>query len=91
MRTTITLDDGLARRLKDEMRARGTGFRETLEETLRRGLATKTVEPNPGAFWVRARPMRLKAGIDPGRLHDFETDLEVDRFLEVTRNQQERP
>lgn len=89
MRTTITLDDGLARRLKDEMRARGTGFRETLEETLKRGLANKAVHPSPEAFRVRAKPMRLKAGIDPSRLHDFETDLEVDRFLSVTRKQQE--
>jgi hypothetical protein len=90
MRTTITLDDGLARRLKDEMRARGTGFRETLEETLKRGLANKSLHPSPGVFRVRAKPMRLKAGIDPSRLHDFETDLEVDRFLSVTRKQQER-
>ena len=90
MRTTITLDDKLARRLKDEMRARGTGFRETLEATLKRGLANKTANPGPATFRVRAKPMRLRAGIDPSRLHDFETDLEVDRFLSVTREQQER-
>jgi hypothetical protein len=87
MRTTITLDDGLARRLKDEMRARGTGFRETLEEVLERGLANKADHPSPGTFRVRAKPMGLKAGIDPSRLHDFETDLEVDRFLSVTCKQ----
>lgn len=90
MRTTITLDDGLARRLKDEMRARGTGFRETLEEALKRGLANNAVNPNSRTFRVRAKPMRLKAGIDPSRLHDFETDLEVDRFLAVTSKQQSR-
>lgn len=90
MRTTITLDDGLARRLKDEMRARGTGFRETLEETLKRGLANNEVNPKPGTFRVRAKPMRLKAGIDPCHMHDFETDLEMDRFFEVTRRQQEQ-
>jgi len=28
--------------------------------------------------------MGLKTGIDPARLHDLETDLEVDRFLSVT-------
>lgn len=91
MRTTITLDDGLARQLKDEMRARGTGFRETLEATLKRGLANKGTHPNPGTFRVHAKPMRLKTGIDPSRLHDIETDLEVERFLSVTRKQQERP
>jgi hypothetical protein len=90
MRTTITLDDGLARRLKDEMRLRGTGFRETLEETLKLGLANKAANPSNETFRVRSRPMRLRAGIDPSRLHDFETDLEVDRFLSVTRKLQER-
>lgn len=89
MRTTITLDDGLARRLKDEMRIRGTGFRETLEETLKRGLANKAVNQSAEPFRVRSKPMHLKAGIDPSRLHDFETDLEVDHFLSVTRKQQE--
>lgn len=81
------MDDELARRLKDEMRARGTSFRQTLEDTLRRGLANKAVNPSPGKFRVRAKPMGLRTGIDPSRLHDFETDLEVDRFLSVTRKQ----
>jgi len=89
MRTTITLDDGLARRLKDEMRTRGTGFRQTLEDTLRRGLDHTASNPSPGRFKVRAKSMGLRAGVDPSRLHDLDTDLEVDRFLSVTRKQKE--
>lgn len=89
MRTTITLDDGLVRRLKDEMRTRGTGFRQTLEDTLRRGLDKTASNPSTARFKVRSRPMGLRAGIDPSRLHDLDTDLEVDRFLSVTRAQKE--
>lgn len=89
MRTTITLDDGLARRLKDEMRARGTSFRQTLEDTLRRGLDSRALKPTPGRLRVRAKPMGLRTGVDPSRLHDLDTDSEVDRFLTVTRKQKE--
>ena len=27
-----------------------------------------------------AKPMRLRAGVDPGRLHDLDAALEVQRF-----------
>jgi L-serine deaminase len=85
VRTTITIDDDLARRLQDEMRTRGTSFRQTLEGVLARGLEQRTAQA--GAFRVQARPMGLKAGIDPARLQDLETDLEVERFLAVARRQ----
>lgn len=90
MRTTVTIDDSLARRLKDEMRARGTSFRQTLENTLKRGLDKENVPSASKSFCVRAKRMGLKAGIDPVRLHDLDTDLEVDRFLSVTQRQKEK-
>lgn len=67
------------------MRTRGTSFRQTLEGVLARGLEQRTAQS--GAFRVQARPMGLKAGIDPARLQDLETDLEVERFLAVARRQ----
>ena len=87
MRTTITIDDGLARRLKDEMRARGTSFRQTLEDAIERGLDEKRANPTAKVFRVKPRRMGLRTGIDPTRLHDLDTDLEVDRFLAVTERQ----
>lgn len=87
MRTTITIDDAIVRRLKDEMRARGTSFRKTLENTLVRGLDEQSVKSCSRTFHVRAKRMGLRAGIDPTRLHDLDTDLEVSRFLSVTRRQ----
>jgi hypothetical protein len=85
MRTTVTIDDDLARRLQDEMRARGTNFRQTLQNVLARGLESKPGAVKEDAFRVQARPMGLKAGIDPARLQDLETDLEVERFLAVAQ------
>jgi hypothetical protein len=87
MRTTITIDDDLARRLQDEMRARGTSFRQTLEGVLARGLEQRTGTTKDGAFRVQARPMGMRTGIDPARLQDLETDLEVERFLAIAQRQ----
>jgi hypothetical protein len=39
MRTTLTLDDDVAAKLKAESRRSGRPFREIVNETLRRGLA----------------------------------------------------
>ena len=85
MRTTITIDDRIVRRLRDEMRARGTSFRKTLESVLEQGLDSRPQSPGHGRFRVEARAMGLRAGIDPSRLQDLDTELEVDRFIEVTR------
>ena len=84
MRTTVTLDDDIARRLQEAMRERGQPFKQVLNEALRRGLAA---EPGRGggAFRVEARPLRLRPGVDPSRLHDLDAELEVDRFRETTR------
>lgn len=91
MRTTITLDDGLARRLQDEMRARGTSFRQTLEAVLAQGLEKGPSARKAGAFRVQASPMGLKAGIDPARLQDLDTEWEVERFHEIARNPDKNP
>lgn len=38
MRTTLTLDEDVAQQIRRMMRERGTGFKETVNELLRRGL-----------------------------------------------------
>ena len=40
MRTTLTFEDDLARRLREMARRRGISFKEAVNETLRRGLST---------------------------------------------------
>ena len=41
MRTTLTLDDDVAAKLKMEAHRAGRPFREVVNETLRRGLASR--------------------------------------------------
>ena len=43
MRTTLTLDDDVAAKLKTESRRAGRPFKEIVNETLRAGLASRRV------------------------------------------------
>ena len=63
MRTTITLDDDVALRLKAEMRKSGRSFKETVNIAIRSGLSEGKRNMPRRRFIVRARPMRAVAGI----------------------------
>ena len=64
MRTTLTLDNDVAAKLKTESRRAGRPFREIVNETLRRGLASRRATVRRQAFEVKARDLGgLKAGL----------------------------
>ena len=56
MRTTLTLDDDVAAKLKAEARRAGRPFREIVNETLRRGLASHRATAG-GGLQDRARDL----------------------------------
>jgi hypothetical protein len=63
MRTTLTLDDDVAAKLKAESRRAGRPFREIVNATLRRGLASRRVAQRQ-AFKIAARDLgNLKPGL----------------------------
>lgn len=83
MRTTVTLDDDLAERLKRLAAERGISFKDALNRTIRAGLAHPT-EARP--FRTQARPMGLRRGVDLTRalrLADLLEDEEIARKLEL--------
>jgi hypothetical protein len=58
MRTTVTLDEDVAQQVRQRMRERGAGFKEVLNELLRRGLQSSE-DPEPYStptFAMRVRP-----------------------------------
>lgn len=63
MRTTITLDDDVAAKLKAESRRAGRPFRDVVNETLRRGLAARRGAAPPQPFKIAARDL---GGLKPG-------------------------
>ncbi len=62
MRTTLTLDDDVAHKLKAVMRKSGKSFKETLNEYLRIGLNTRESIPVRKRFRVKARRLELRPG-----------------------------
>jgi hypothetical protein len=64
MRTTLTLDDDVAAKLKTESHRARRPFREVVNETLRRGLERQRASAQRRAFKVTARDLgNLKPGL----------------------------
>jgi plasmid stability protein len=64
MRTTLTLDDDVAAKLKAESRRAGRSFRDVVNDTLRRGLASRPVAARRQPFKIHVRDLGdLKPGL----------------------------
>jgi hypothetical protein len=64
MRTTLTLDDDVATKLKAEARRAGRPFRDVVNETIRRGLASRQGAGKHQPFKVTPHDFgKLKLGV----------------------------
>lgn len=83
MRTTLTIEDDIAKALKNLSRATGDSFKAVTNEVLRRGL---TVGEKPTAdrepFTVVSTRRGFRAGIDPLKLNQLADELQIERFME---------
>ena len=66
------------------MRRQGKGFKETLNDALRRGLGPHDADVSGKPFEVESRPLRLRTGLDPARLRELDDDIEIEEFLRKT-------
>jgi hypothetical protein len=91
MRTTLSLDDDLAERLRQAAARDGKPFKETVNETLRAGLGLRD-KPARRRSKVPLLTFRsrLKAGIDENRLNQLADQLEVESFLTETLRPERR-
>ena len=72
MRTTLTLDDDVASRLRSLARRSGRAFRDVVNDVLRRGLATTAAAPRPPRFKVRSRDLgALRPGLSLDNIGDL--------------------
>jgi hypothetical protein len=71
VRTTLTLDEDVAGKLRSEVRRSGRPFREVVNETLRRGLSTRGASAQR-PFEVAARDL---GDLRPGLTLDSVADL----------------
>jgi plasmid stability protein len=80
MRTTLTLDDDVAAKLKGEARRGGRSFKEIVNETLRRGLASQRAASPRKAFRVEARDLGLKPGLSLDNVAELLEQVEAPAF-----------
>jgi len=81
MRTTLTLDDDLAAKLKEFAHRRGISFKEAVNTTLRRGLTAPASRDRRGKpFLVRTFSRSFRPGVDPMKLNQLADELEARRF-----------
>lgn len=78
MRTTLTLDQDVAARLKQVMRASGRGMKAVVNEALRRGLGLGGHEVKPPPFEVEPHSFGFEPGIDLDRMNQLADQLEAE-------------
>jgi hypothetical protein len=77
MRTTLTLDDDVAAKLQAESRRAGRPFRDIVNETLRRGLASQRRGAQRQAFKVTARDLGdLRPGLSLDNISELIEQVE---------------
>lgn len=63
MRTTLSLDEDVAAKLKAEMRRSGRSFKETVNGYLRLGLSARRASKPSRQFEVRPGSLQLRPGL----------------------------
>lgn len=79
MRTTLTLDDDLAQRLKELARGTDRNFKDVVNEAIRKGLSVgDAAAAGQEPFVVRPQACGFRTGVDPTKLNQLYDDLEME-------------
>ena len=76
VRTTLTLDQDVVEKLKAEMRRSRRSFKETVNESLRRGLSERRQVKALKPFKVNARALGLRSGLNYDNVGELLEHLE---------------
>lgn len=79
MRTTVTLDPDVAKAIRDVMRERGTGFKATVNDLLRRGLRADA--PSTVAYEMPVFESPIRPGIDLDKALALAAAMEDEEIL----------
>jgi len=81
MRTTITLDDGLAADLKRRARAEGKSVSTVIAEALRAQLSKREAPSKTAPFrLITVKGGGLRPGVDVMKLKSFEETIDLERW-----------
>jgi hypothetical protein len=78
MRTTLTLDSDVARRLQQEIRRSGKGMKAVVNEALRAGLGLAGERERLPPFEVEPHAFGFRPGVDLDRLNQLADELEAE-------------
>ena len=84
MRTTVTLEGDVEILLRRAVQQSHKSFKEVLNHAIRRGLGAE-LSGASADFEIEARPLRMRNGLDPARLHHLDDEIEIDEFLRKTQ------
>ena len=76
------MDQDVERMLREAVHRSRSSFKQTLNAAIRAGLGQQSVRAATRPFVVKARPLGLRAGLDPSGFNRAADDLEVDAVLE---------
>lgn len=78
MRTTLTIDDDLAHRLRATAARERKSFKEAVNQALRRGLASPHRRKSGPRIKLKVRGLKYRKGVDEVRIKDLldEADIE---------------
>jgi predicted CopG family antitoxin len=76
MRTTLTLDEDVYRKLESETRRTGRSFKEVVNEHLRRSLVAAKPAARRNPFRVNARSMGARPGVDLSNIQQLLDELD---------------
>jgi hypothetical protein len=85
MRTTVTLEPDLAKKIKALAHRRGTSFKQVLNDLIRHGLASPVPEASQPRFVVEPHAGGFRPGIDPDKLNQLADQIEVEDFIAKAR------
>ena len=81
MRTTLTIEDDLARTLRERARLLDMPFKQVVNEALRRGLSP-AVREEAAPYRVVPHQSGFAPGVDPLKLNQLNDQLQVEDFVE---------
>jgi len=76
VRTTLTLDDDLGAKLKEESRLSGKPFKQIVNDCLRAGLNVRAKTTPKPPFRIEARPWGLRPGFSYDKVWELIEQIE---------------
>ena len=80
MRTTLTLDDAIAEKLREQARLQDRTFKQVVNDTLRRGMSPEVRDIPTPEYRIVPNRSELAPGIDPTKLNQINDQLEAESF-----------